>query len=134
MHWRPSTLPELAHLPQEERRRILRASISLFWWVVAFFRCGAAGVLTALIVMMLVGGLTRPPALGPTAFAAAGAAFCFGATLAYRLQLHWLRKGLRAGIVEASAGDRTPMCLRCGYDLAGHESDSCPECGAKNYS
>jgi len=42
-----------------------------------------------------------------------------------------IRGRIRAGIAAAAADQRTPICLRCGYDCATIEADACPECGAR---
>ena len=42
-----------------------------------------------------------------------------------------IRGRIRAGIAAAATNERTPICLRCGYDCAATDADACPECGTR---
>ena len=94
------------------------------------------------LVVYSIGGAGVPPWLGqhdavyrdlPTTVS-----MLVIATLVATTTLLWhfwtitrIRGRIRAGIAAAAADQRTPICLRCGYDCAATEGDACPECGTR---
>ena len=48
----------------------------------------------------------------------------------FQLQMILLRSSIRLKIMNSLRGERVPVCLKCGYDQTGNQSDRCPECGA----
>jgi hypothetical protein len=126
LRWRISEFPELGHLPEDERRALLR-------------QCVGARTYTRLIGQAVFVGIVAGGALWaglarsapPWLLAAGVPAALVGASAAwYQLILWRIRISVRTQIMDGFAGQRVPVCLRCGYDVAGVRGDRCPECGA----
>ena len=60
----------------------------------------------------------------------AAIALMFGALICYQFQIISIRGQLRIYLEQAARRQKLPLCLNCGYNVAGLQSDRCPECGA----
>ena len=124
-HWSYKTLPELAGLPDAEKLRLcrrchLRALRRPVVWV------AVAGAMTAAFAAARLAAPWMPdPADGPGAFLLGLLVGLPGglvvATVLIQVILQAMRPCLRR--------ERPGRCRRCGYDLTGNASGTCPECG-----
>ena len=95
------------------------------------------GTLTSLVISTIVNialasGTTRPANAGwlmaglfITLSLVFSALFHFWIITRYRGQI-------RMQLKDASLGQGSPICLRCGHDLTGIRGEQCPECGSNN--
>ena len=120
-HWSYKSLPELAGLPDAERRQVWeRAGRRAFRRPVVWLAVlGQAAV-------VLVGSLAVAPMIRSGVpiwvSALAASAIGAGATLALvQVALHAARQYLFRELLG--------RCRGCGYDLTGNASGVCPECG-----
>ena len=124
--------PEVQSLPTQTRRTLLKKSNApgrgrlLFaaGWRALLLSIAISGFLHAVLVsnqLDRVDLLLSPP-LFLVLFLGSLAAFHYWIMMRYRGKL-------RTSIWEASRGERSPICLKCGHDLTGIESQTCPECG-----
>ena len=123
-------IPELASLPPLTRAAMLTdadAPGPLRLWSYNASR----GVITTVILIWLGHDLVYRglPTMGSMAIIA---------TLVVTTAFLWhvwtitrIRGRIRAGIAAAAVNERSPICLRCGYDCAAVDGDSCPECGTR---
>ncbi|HVP72118.1 MAG TPA: hypothetical protein VMS30_00170 [Phycisphaerales bacterium] len=119
-------MPEFAHVTPDGRRRILRSARAARAWAFMAAKSALLGFLAYVIVSNL-STLSSQPNLRIVAGATAGVLV---AALIMQVHLCLARLTMRAQIMNLLRGERVPVCLRCGYDQSGNESDRCPECGA----
>lgn len=127
MNWRIESFTELEHLALEDRKRLVRQCF------------GRTGFLRMMILPVLVGGgcgawlgLMMFDFLGiprPWFDILVGGAVLAGALLGYQFELIRIRGQLLIHLEEMAGTQKLPMCLRCGYNLEGLQSKTCPECG-----
>ena len=125
-----ASLPELESIPPEDRRRMLRNARCpgpIRLWVLNV----AQGVVLAGVLMILVHAFGLQDMLaGPLGLAALLIAAIVCTICVHLVTITRIQRQIRRAIAEATAGDRTPICLSCGFDCAESEGDRCPECGA----
>jgi hypothetical protein len=128
--WTIRGLPELQGLAPEERERVAAAAGAGRATLRLWLRAAALG---AIIATLIVAGLRPTGLLGGASWAgllAFALTWTLAAAVAFRVQLIMVRSQIRLAIMRASAGGRVPVCLGCGHDVSGIESDRCPECDA----
>lgn len=129
MFWDITSFTELRHLPEEARKRLVRACIPRATTIALLARSVIfGGFLGAFSAKAMVTFLRLPD---PMAMWAIGAAALLGIIAVYQWYLTRIRGQLIAYLEEAARHRRLPMCLRCGYDLQGLTSSFCPECGSR---
>jgi len=129
MFWDISSFPELRHLPEEARKRLVRACIPRAVTTTLMARCVVFGAfLGALSAKAVVMWLRLRDA---DAMWAIGAAALLGIIGMYQWHLTRIRGQLIAYLEEVARHQRLPMCLACGYNLEGLTSAFCPECGSR---
>jgi hypothetical protein len=128
MKWRISSFQELEHLPDDDRRRIVR-EVAGPWTTFAMiarsfaiaFGCGVipcAAMPTSLLRWPFDGIASAIVVVASTA-------------VIYQLHLIHIRGQLLTYFEKAAKKTKLPMCLRCGYDLRGSLGELCPECGMR---
>lgn len=128
--WTIQGLRELQALTPDERSRIAAAAGAGRATLRLWLRAAALGVFIATVI---VAGLRPTVLLGRASWVGMLAfALTWAVTSAavFRVQLLVVRSQIRLAIMRASAGQRVPICLGCGQDVSGTESDRCPECDA----
>lgn len=123
-------IPELASLPPSTRAAMLTAADAPGPWRLWSYNA-SRGVITTVVLIWLGHDLVYRdlPTMGSMAIIA---------TLVVTTTFLWhvwtitrIRGRIRTGIATAAANERTPICLRCGYDCAAVDGDACPECGTR---
>ena len=138
-YWTIGSLPELEHLPPKQRKALLQRCVHPGVYLQILVRAVLIGffwLLVTLLALLTLGWATTGRADSvvngmPFQWRAAGSAaiVVFFLVFDYQMQLRGIRLQIREAIFRASAGDRLPVCLKCGYDLEGAAGDRCPECG-----
>ena len=123
-------IPELASLPPSTRDAMLTIADAPGPWRLWSYNA-SRGVITTVILIWLGHDLVYRdlPTMGSMTIIA---------TLVMTTTFLWhvwtitrIRGRIRTGIATAAANERTPICLRCGYDCATVDGDACPECGTR---
>jgi len=128
--WRLSSMPELSHLSEPDRRALLRRAVNL--------DARVRMVVQPLFLSLVIAGMTsaavhvvlnrRYPEV---------TIFLFGTTwpvlfvVLYQFLLLRIRVHVRLEVMRGFEGRQLPVCLKCGYDLKGLAESKCPECGAR---
>ncbi len=124
--WTIGSLPELGHLPDRERRALLRSCVSWRTYGAIAGRSAFAG-----LVAMVVAAATLPGSTPMSVSASlGGAALLLAAAATWQYSIFRIRIALRSELLRGLRGTMLPVCLRCGYDLRAIRADRCPECGA----
>jgi hypothetical protein len=121
MYWSIASFPELQHLEETDRRKILTNSGSRRILIRMVWLSITVGAILSVISMQIMGLLTWPILL---------AAFLFWAPAVYQFQIILVRGQLRLYLERAARRQKLPLCLNCGYNIEGLQSERCPECGA----
>ena len=126
LFWTLRSLPELNHLDEQQKREVIRASMT---WR-HHLRMSMKVLLGATFFGMLPGSyLARggdPWVIVITIMLSGAVAGLF----VFQLEMANIRRSLRRFLFDHFRGKRLPVCLRCGYDLTDNQTDRCPECGA----
>lgn len=123
-------IPEIASLPPSTRTDMLAAADAPGPWRLWSYNASRGLITTVILIWLGHDAVYRDlPVIG---------SMLVIATLLATTTFLWhfwtitrIRGRIRAGIAAAAANDRTPICLRCGYDCATIEADACPECGTR---
>ena len=128
LYWRLIDLPELGHLTEKEKRRILRQSFSRWYRIILYGRIAGVAIIFGIIVSVTLTSLLNVPgSIGFIFFVT------FAALTAFALYQFWLigvRGQIQREFITLLRGARLPVCLHCGYNLTNITQDACPECGA----
>jgi hypothetical protein len=124
-----SLFPDLRRIEGERQRRVLWAAAyapvlrSPAYWLVAL----AAQVFAQVVVVVPVTRLLRVRGLYRPVYEWA---LPVGVALLACLLIVWvMRRQITRNIRRELNRRRLPTCLKCGYNLTGNASGSCPECG-----
>ena len=118
-------MPEFEHLTPDGRRRILRSARASRAWTLMATKSALLGFLAYIFVSSL-------PALSSPTYVRIVAGVTVGvlvAALVMQVYLRLARLTMRAQIMNLMRGERVPLCLKCGYDQSGNQTNRCPECG-----
>ena len=123
-------IPEIASLPSSARAEMLAAADAPGPWRLWSYNA-SRGLITTVILIWLGHDLVYRDL--PTVESMAVIAMLIATTtfLWHFWTITRIRGRIRTGIANAAANERTPICLRCGYDCAATDGDACPECGAR---
>ncbi len=125
LYWTIKQLPEVKHLTPEQWASLTeRVDLADIYWSLGRRSCLLAGIAG------IIGWSVFASTSVQIAAVAAAIAFTGTAVFIWRLLLLRIRAALRLTLKQQLRGQRLPVCLDCGYDVRGGESDRCPECGA----
>lgn len=133
LYWRLSSLPELAHLRESDRRELLHRHLPRGTWRSIISSMVGLGFVAAIVTTVTLSGLRRngQPMVEPMgAVTLFLIAFTLVAAITYQFRILQIRSQLRRFLKDAFKGERLPMCIECGYDMHGTSQDHCPECGS----
>ena len=126
LYWTISSIPELGHLSGRERRAFVRKVIPFVTRLRLVARPIILGFAAGLLTVLILRIFWRP-GFGPYL---TWCTIALVAVVIHLLQVRQIRLDIRRHIQKAFAGQRSPICLTCGFDLRGTERGVCPECGA----
>lgn len=136
MYWRLHSLPELQHLSEQQRHKLLREATGRFYvprLVIHCFIAGFGAMLVGSLVFSCLFGLIAPNLLknSITALLIMSALIWIASALGlYQYQIVRIRGQIRLFMEDLkTVGYKSPICLECGYAIE-EESKTCPECGA----
>lgn len=124
--WTFRSLPELNHLTEDEKSRVIRSAAPLDSRIGLSGTVVSAGLCAGTVAAGIFAGGMGLVAISLTFLIAA----LLGGVLMFQFQMRRIRLSLRLFLFEHFRGRKLPVCLRCGYDLTGNATDRCPECGA----
>jgi hypothetical protein len=124
--WRIGSFPELEHLSESDRNRLLQRVLGKGWIAYTITRASTVGIVAGLPMVVLIGGGRRVDAI---ALATAIACAACVAAIYYWCWVVRTRGQLRIYFERVARTESLPMCLNCGYNLAGIQGQVCPECG-----
>ena len=134
MYWTLSSLPELQHLTDAERKQVIAQSLGWKTRTFLIAKCIAVGMLTAIVCAILLNlamDATKTPVdivnqVNLISLPICCLAGCIGS---YQVWILRFRRQLRRYLQERrEAGEDVPVCFKCGYAIA-HGISQCPECG-----
>lgn len=136
MYWRISSFPELQHLSESDRARLIRQRCGLLFYV-KLLGFSFAMAVVSLILLFIAFGVVEQVLLGGSLILPDWWYLVFLPTTLFLLVLGWylyvitrIRGQLRLYLMEhRGKGMDIPMCLNCGYAVAVGQV-RCPECGA----
>ncbi len=117
-------IPEIASLPPSTRAEMLAAADAPGPWRLWSYNASRGLITTVILIWLGHDAVYRDL---PTSASMVVIAMLIATTTC--LWHFWTIT--RAGIPAAATNERTPICLRCGYDCAATDADACPECGAR---
>ncbi len=124
--WTFRSLPELNHLTDEQKQQVIHRAVT--------GKARRALAYKVMVAAVFFGGISATVFIDWAGVAMGSlSAMLFGtcvAALTFQVEMWDIRLALRLFLFEHFRGEKLPVCLRCGYDLTGNETDRCPECGA----
>ncbi len=123
-------IPEIASLPPSTRAEMLAAADAPGPWRLWSYNASRGLITTVILIWLGHDAVYRDL---PTSASMVVIAMLIATTtyLWHFWTITRIRGRIRAGIAAAATNERTPICLRCGYDCAATDADACPECGTR---
>jgi hypothetical protein len=124
MNWLETRYPKYKHLSQRNRDLIRMWMITAFASIGLCMFIGLGACAVSALNAMFDGN-----AAGWDEFIAASVILVTGPLLAV-LAVHVIvSTNLKRMVVTSHSGERSPICLACGYEMGDIDSTLCPECG-----
>lgn len=122
-------LPELAAFSESERAALLRHAGDpgpIRLWI----RNLSIGTLVSIMVFAVAHWTDLLPPTGAIGILFVLITVGLSTWVVHAIRMIQIRGRLRMAMARASVGELVPICLACGHDCRGIDSDRCSECGA----